>query len=220
MARFDGVDWGGQGSVRQPMSTAPTAGGNSNWLTNVQDPMQDYAAFGILNEILGLGKNQRQQAYDLQGVNMGSRKQAIENASPMGRQKAVDKTRAQLSSNASRVGKEAAMRAKAAGYGDQSGGIMSDLVNSANQQGNDFQADINSPDSINAGLMQAMGLSDPNQVMNLTPTMLALLDSMYQKSGLVDAERARSRSSGLGGIAGGILGNLTSGLDWTKVLGL
>jgi len=219
MARFDGVDWGGQGSVRQPMSTAPT-GGNNNWLTTTQDPMQDYAAFGILNEILGLGKNQRQQAYDLQGVNMGSRKQAIENASPIGRQKAVDKNRAQLSSNASRVGKEAAMRAKAAGYGDQGGGIMADVMNAANQQGNQFQSDINSPESTNAALMQAMGLSDPNAVMNLTPTMLALLDSMYQKSGLVDAERARSRSSGLGGIAGGLLGNLTSGLDWTKVLGL
>lgn len=201
------------------MSTAPT-GGNNNWLTTTQDPMQDYAAFGILNEILGLGKNQRQQAYDLQGVNMGSRKQAIENASPIGRQKAVDKNRAQLSSNASRVGKEAAMRAKAAGYGDQGGGIMADVMNAANQQGNQFQSDINSPESTNAALMQAMGLSDPNAVMNLTPTMLALLDSMYQKSGLVDAERARSRGGGLAGIAGGLLGSVTSGLDWTKVLGL
>lgn len=179
-------------------------GQQSQWTTHVPTLMQ--------NDLLKLLSQQTQDAYDMYPAHQAARKQAVDAISPVGRQKAVDRQRSKLQSQSFNKGRELAQRLKGATGQDYSQSTLLDAMNSSNQAGNDFQNQQFSGENELLTAMQAMGITDPNQMMSLIPTMLNLnsgIHDIYKRDGL--GAYSPPPNNMLGSLLGTGLGLLTGG---------
>ena len=172
----------------------------------------EFMGYRLLNDILGLWRGQVGQAYGMQGQNAAARRRAVDALNPANTSVISAEYRGNATKSARERGRMlgAMMRGQGYGQGAEDAANLG-AMNDAARSSSEFDQQLFSPSAQLQRAMQAIGITDPTQIMSLMQVFPDLDRMILGERGVNDAAHARSAGSGLGGIIGRALGALTGG---------